>query len=255
MTHPSDQELLALEDGELTARPVRDLLGHLAECTSCAARRDEVRGNALRTSALLAAIDHRRPSVSVDAVIARARMSTGVQWRPLVAAGVAVIMLASAATAAVPGTALHRYLARVFAVSPAPLPRRAPTAPVAAPATRHLGASGIAFVPASTVEVVFRDGQTAGAIRITLRDSQFVRLEHYGGNAGYALTATGVVVENAGSRASYVLMLPRAGRHVVVRVGNRIVFARTNDHIATAAARDSSGSYVLAFTHLSGREP
>jgi hypothetical protein len=254
MTHPTDQELLAFEDGELTAHRHRHVVGHLAECASCEDRLGNWRARELRTTALLSALDHRARGVTVDAVIARASASAAAEWRPLIAAGVALLLLAGAATAAVPGSALRRYLDGVIATSPFSIPRRSHSIPVAAPAARH-AASGIAFVPGPTVDIAFREEQSTGAIRITLRDSEAVRLEHHAGRAGFTLTAAGVVVENTGSGASYLLLLPRDARQIIVRVGPHTVFARTHDNIATTAARDSSGSYVLAFTHLNRREP
>ena len=256
MTHASDEQLLAFEDGELTAGDHSRVAAHVAACASCASRLDDWRQGNRRTSALLGSLDHRASAVPVDVVIARASRAPAGNRRALIAASIALIVVAGGAAALVPGGALRHYIERVIAESPFAAPRGVPQTPVAAAVSAHQSAaSGIAFVPARVVEVAFRNGQMAGKIRITLSDSNVVRIRQDDGHGGFALTGAGVVVENAGSRASYAIMLPRAAHRAVVRVRNQIVFATANGDIATAAARDSSGSYVVAFTRLGDKEP
>lgn len=257
MTHPPEHELLAFADGELSTSRVHDVSGHLAECALCGTRLDEIRRSGARIPVLLSALDHRPFDVSASALIARATRPTTPRatrsitprWHSLIAAGIALLFLGSVATAAVPASIIRQYLARLFAVPSSTEPRRG-SAPVAMGAPEAVGANGVSFVPESTVDVLFRADQATGSIRVTLRDEPAVRVEHYAGSAGYALTANGIAVENTGAHASYTLMLPRSARQIIVRIGTRTVFTRSNDHIATAAAKDSSGSYLLVFSHV-----
>ncbi len=252
--HPSAQDLMAFEDGELTASTHRLVREHLAACPPCRMQVDHWHAEERHTRRLLSALDHRAPMVSVDAVIARANRPSRTEWRQVLAAGVTLTLLAGVATAAVPGSALRRYLDRHIAATTFPVPTRVRTVPNGARAPES-AASGIGFVPAAAIDIAFHHMQSAGTIRIMLRDTLAVRVEHSSGSAGYLLTSTGVEIENAGSRASYTLVLPRSATRISVRVGNRTIFTRTADGITTIAADDRSGAYVVTFTHLNERTP
>lgn len=248
--HPTDRELLALEDGELPTARQLALARHLAGCPACARRLHEWRESEVSAAALMRAVDHRPPEVAADLVIARATRDVVTRWRPAIAAGFAVLILGAAAVAAaLPGSTLRRYVQRVLA-APAATSRVPSTGVAAAVRPRQDGLSGIAFVPTSGVDIVFREMQTMGEIRITLGDASAVRVAHAGGHAAYSLDDAGVVVENARSSASYAIVLPRTGKRARILIGDHTVFAKKDDHIVTAAARDSSGSYVLVFTQL-----
>lgn len=249
MTHPAEHELLAFVDSELTGDHHAAVLDHVSGCRLCQSRVAERRNEAIRDSALFSALDHRAPRVSADALIARASRRRVWYQRPLLAAGVTLTLMAGVAAAAVPGSALRRYLTHVISgATIASAPRAASiTGRSSAPASP---ASGVGFLPASTVRIAFRDAQSEGVIRIALRDSAAVRVEHRAGRVGYVLTPTGVDIENAGSHASYLLLLPRAAKRIVVRVGDHTVFVKSGDHIDTITASDSDGTYTLPFTQL-----
>jgi anti-sigma factor RsiW len=253
MMHLSDEELLALDDGELPRRRTDRALQHLAECLACAQRLKGWRESEVQLAKLLHAVDHPAPAVSADQLIARATVLSTPHWRPALAAGFALLILAGAAAAAVPGSFVRRYAERMLARAPFSMAR--PASGRHAPSgAQQTAASGIAFVPSRDVEILFRDAQSAGEMRITLRDSDVVRVAHSGGSAAYTLTDAGVMVENVGSGASYAIVLPRGETRAVIRVGNRAVFTKRNAHVSTTAAQDSSGAYVLDFTHLSRRK-
>jgi hypothetical protein len=114
-------------------------------------------------------------------------------------------------------------------------------------------ASGIAFVPTQSVDVVFREVQRAGTIRITLGDSPALRVMHTEGVAGYTLTGSGVAVDNAHSGADYQIIIPRSAPLVRIRAGDREVFTKRGAHIAAAVAPDRGGVYEIAFAQLGGR--
>ncbi|MDQ6635158.1 MAG: zf-HC2 domain-containing protein [Gemmatimonadota bacterium] len=251
--HPSDETLQALAHGELPLARQSEVRRHLAECPACERLLVDWKETEAYAARLLRTLDHPAPTVSVDALIARAAPRVRTRRHAAVAAGIAALVVAGVAAAAVPGSPVRQYVERVMgtpsiARSPhAPMTRRTPIR------AAQPEASGIAFVPANSVEVTFRDSQLAGVLRITVADSIAVRIAQRGGSAGYALTDAGVSVENTGSIASYDLVLPRTLPHATVRVGQRIVFTTTHEHITTAAARDSSGSYVIRFTDVDKR--
>lgn len=249
--HLHDDELRAIVDGELADARATEALRHLAGCLECVRRLDRLRMVAEQTTELLSALDHARPPLSADAVIARANRVATTRHRAA-AAGLAALVIAGAAAAAIPGSPVRRYVAGVLARSH---PQTAGRLRQATPEASPEAASGIAVVPAARVEIVFRDVQPAGAIRISLADTGAVRITHWGGTAGYAVTDSGVVIDNAASTASYDVTIPRSVTRVRVRVGTLVVFAREGERISSIAARERGGSYVIEFPHLSGRIP
>ena len=124
--HPSDATLLALIHGELDDRAVE----RHADCTSrraleCAGRSAALARAEAETEALLSLLDHPVPSRPMP-VPRHARP----RWaRPAIAASLA-LLLAGAAAAAVPGTALHRWIAARLGAAPEQRP--APVAPARA---------------------------------------------------------------------------------------------------------------------------
>jgi hypothetical protein len=240
---------------ELPGSVVAATLHHLAECSECGQRLRRLRASNEDMAQLLREIDHPMPPVSLAAVLARAAQRRRTRRRGALAAGLATLVIAGAAAAAVPGSPVRRYVERVLIGQAGPQARRASTA---RPSTALLGVrqtapSGIAFVPVGDVEVRFREVQRAGTIRIRLTDATAVRITHVGGSAGYVLTAGGVSVENAGSGASYDITLPRTGAPAVVRVSDRVVFSKSDSAISTPALPDRGGSYVIAFPQLTSR--
>ena len=191
-------------------------------------------------SRLLASIDHRVPLVNVNDVIRRARTRSG---RPdLLIAAAALLAVAGVAAASVPGTFLNRYAERLLArVTQAP----ATVAP--APAASDAASRGISFVPGAQVDVDFRAVQTSGALQVRWVDAGTVLLAQTGSNgeAHYALTPTGVVVDNEGSTASYSLVLPRTLSRAHVRIAGRVVLSKDGDTVSCAGARDDSGTCVI----------
>jgi hypothetical protein len=252
--HLTDDELLALIDGELTPRGKGRAVQHLDECLSCAQRLEGWRESEAHAAELLRATDHPAPDVSADQVMALASRPPSRRWRAELAAGLALLILTAAATAAVPGSLLRRYAERLLARTSFSDTRVTPMGHHESSSPHHSAASGIAWVPVGDVEILFRDTQSAGVMRITLGDSGAVRVAHQGGSAGYSLTNTGIVVENAGSSASYAIVLPRGEARVVIRVGDRAVFKKRDSQITADGVRESRGTYVVAFTKLGRRK-
>jgi hypothetical protein len=191
-------------------------------------------------SRLLASIDHRVPVVNVNDVIVRARRRPG---RPhLLIAAATLLAVAGVASASVPGTFLNRHAARLVARVTQTPPNIAP-----APTASDAAARGISFAPGAQVDVDFREPQASGALRVRWADVGTVLLAQTGSNgeAHYALTPTGVVVDNEGSVASYSLVLPRTLPRARVRIAGRVVLSKDGDTVSCAGARDDSGTCVI----------
>lgn len=192
-------------------------------------------------SRLLASIDHRVPLANVNDVIRRARTRTG---RPsLLIAAMALLAVAGVAAASVPDTILHRYAQRLFARV-----TQAPATVASAPAASDAASRGISFEAGAQVDVDFRAAQASGALQVRWADVSTVLLAQTGSNgeAHYALTPDGVTVDNAGSTASYSLVLPRALPRARVRIAGRVVLSKDGDTVTCAGARDDSGTCVIA---------
>jgi len=192
---------------------------------------------------LLISIDHPVPAVDVNAVIMRARARSG--WRSALLAAAAVLVVATAATATVRSSLAHLLERMHTARSTAQSTRTSGTAVNGAAASR-----GIAFVPGVQVDVEFRAVQPSGELQVRWADASSVLLTQTGaeGDAHYALTPTGVIVDNAGSAASYSLVLPRTVQRARVRIAGREVLAKSGETISCSGARDEKGICTIVLT-------
>jgi hypothetical protein len=196
-------------------------------------------------SAMLRSIDHRAPRISADVVMARVR------WRhtrnSALLAAAAVVVAATIATAAVPGTALNGFVRGLLGVRARPVAQsERPSSVVPAPLP-VAAARGIAFVPGDHANVVFRASQASGELRLRVADVASVRVTQLteGGDARYDLTPDGVDVDNAGSTASYELVLPTALVRATVRVGGRVVASKERAVLSCGGKRPAAASCVL----------
>lgn len=192
---------------------------------------------------LLASIDHPVPPVDVHEVIMRARARSG--WRSALLAAAAVLVVATAAAATVRSSFVARLLDRMHA-RPTSQSARAPSAVAIGVAASR----GIAFVPGGQVEVEFRAAQPSGELQVRWADASSVLLTQTGaeGDAHYALTPTGVIVDNARSAASYSLVLPRTVQRARVRIAGREVLAKNGETISCSGARDDGGICTIVLT-------
>ncbi len=186
---------------------------------------------------LLSSIDHRVPAIRANNVIARARRRAG--WHVALIAASALLAVASVSTAAVRSGFVTRLVDGIRGA------RHEAPARLKETSTADVNASrGVAFVAGAQVDVDFRAPQTAGAVQVRWVDSGSVLLTQTGamGEAHYALTPTGVIVNNERSTASYTLVLPRSASRVRVRIAGREVAAKSGDVIACAGVRDAKDS-------------
>jgi hypothetical protein len=192
-------------------------------------------------SRMLASIDHPVPALRANDVITRARIRSG--RRSALLAAAAVILLASVATATVPGSYLRRYLQHLLdGRAPAATARQTVDAAASVAASR-----GIAFTPGPQVDVDFRTEQASGALQVRLADVSSVMLAQTGsrGEAHYALTPDGVLVDNGGSTASYSLVLPHALARARVRIAGRLVFSKDADSVSCTGSRVDTNGCVI----------
>ena len=192
-------------------------------------------------SGMLASIDHPAPLLRADDVIRRVRMR--MKRRSALLAAAAVIAVAGVAAAAVPGSFVHRYLERLSAHRSASSTALGATAPTANDAASR----GIAFAPGAQLDVDFRAEQVSGALEVRWAETPLVQLSQTGasGDAHYALTPGGVIVDNGGSTASYSLVLPRTLARAHVRVAGRVVLFKEGETVSCVGVRADSGTCVI----------
>ena len=195
-------------------------------------------------SRMLASIDHPIPPLDVGVVMRRARVRS--RRRSALLAAAAVLMVASVATATVPGSFARRYLERWLDG------RSVPHAPPISEQARGDAASdggsrGIAFAPGRQVDIDFKAEQTSGALQVRWADVATVMLTQTGSqsDAHYSLTPDGVIVDNAGSRASYSLVLPQTLAQARVRVAGKVMLSKEGQTISCAGVREDTGSCVI----------
>lgn len=192
---------------------------------------------------LLASIDHPVPAIRANDVVMRARASSG--WRSALIAATAVFAVASVAAASVHSSFVTHLLEQI---------RGTPSSAHAARASGEAAGAGlsrgIAFVPGDRVEVEFRAAQPSGALQVRWVDAGSVLLTQTGaeGEAHYALTPMGVIVDNGRSTASYSLVLPRTVARARVRVAGREVLAKDADTISCGGTRDSNDLCTIVLT-------
>lgn len=203
--------------------------------------------------ALLSALDHLPPSVGAGDIIALARQRHRARRR-IRRIMLGAVFAATAAAAAPAASPLWQLASRVLAGTAPPV--KSPERPAAIPALAPPSLRGIAFVPGPFAEVVFRNAQPSGAFRIRVENAPTLRVTRASGDGRFALTPTGVVIENGTSDLAYQISMPEHAARIVVRVGNRVVFMKDNARISAAVGRDSGGSYVIPFSSsISSRRP
>ena len=249
--HLTDEELEDLAAGELAAQERRRLRLHLAECDVCAARLRAIELADRRIAERLSWLDHPVPVVDAETLMARARRS---RPRPAaLAAGLAGLLVAAAAAAAViPGFPVQRLVERAISEwkgDPSPAPEAAPE-----DATPPLQ-SGVSFAPAPELEIAFVAAQSEGALRISLADASEVQVREVGGTSAYALDPAELVIDNRSGAGRYEILLPRSLRRVRIRIGDRVVFEKDGPAISARGSVDAGGSHVVPFAPELQRDP
>ena len=215
--HPTDATLLALLHGELDDRAASAERTHLASCAECAARAAALGRADAETGALLSLLDHPVPSRPMP-VPRHARP----RWaRPAIAASLA-LLLAGAAAAAVPGTALHRWVVARFSAAPAPEPRPAPVAPAPRPAEAQAG--GVELPGSGALTVTFAMPESAGRLMVSAGSRGGAVLHAFGGDVGYQVGKGRITVNHRRPAGRYPLEVPADLARLTVVVAGRTVF-------------------------------
>ena len=248
--HLSVRDVALLADDELAGEAVAEsarIRAHVVACPACAAR--VIAGARLNatTSELLQVLDVPVPDVSLPSVIARAQRRRRPSYLRAAAAVVAFVGTAVTA-AALPSSPFHRPVMRMLE---AITPRRSPAAratgarPAPVPAQQR---GGISVTPVQHLDVAFTQEQRSGTLHLVFADTQVATLSSTDSQASYQVGEDRIGVVNTGAGGNYELVIPRALRHVSVRIGTAVVFRRDGETVTATAPREPGGGYAISLT-------
>ncbi len=247
--HPADNAWQALGDGELSAVPAHALRQHRDGCARCQQRCSELETAQRECGALLAVLDAPMPSVDVNVVIwlAQARREASA-WRSI-AAAVAIVLIGAAATVAAASPLVWQMIARAWQTvvsTPRPVgsPNVGPTVGETTPQP-----VGIAIEPRGAVRIAFQAVQVGGEIRIALTNDSGKVSVVANRSVPYSVRSTTVVISNAGTDATYDIVIPRNSPQATVLVAGEEVFVKDGWRVSThLAGVGQADRYVLPFS-------
>ena len=236
--HLTEPELAALTHGDVSA-PSGAALAHLASCPDCSARLEMLRAADREVAGLLRGVDHGTPRVRgaafVDTLHARRRRIAAI------AAGLAFCV--AGAAAALPNSPLHQLLLRALSRTESPRTRNANR--VGEPVRPTPGA-GVAFIPGSSLDVLFKNPRSGGHLRILLVDGPRMTATA-DGDAAFSIHQSQLEVNDRGVAMSFTLEIPRAVSDVQIRAGSETIFAKHAGTVSDSPSKDSTGAYTFEF--------
>ena len=245
--HLDEERIERMRDAEGPADGLAADRRHVLACAQCAALLERATADAEDVRRWLGALDPPVAEADVVEETLRATLARAAPARrrriPALAAAAVLVVVAGAAFA-VPGSPLRAW---VIALVSGPLRagRSSEPAPGTAPPETVAEAprSGVAIAPGPSVVVRFTTTQAAGSIAVRLVDDPEVLVEGPAGAARYASGAGRIVVDNAGSTASFEVLVPRSAPKVEIRVAGRRLFLKDGDRVTAVAG--AGGAYIL----------
>ena len=208
--------------------------------------------------ALLRHLDHPLPSVQATELMKRAGRRPWT-WMGKAAAMLLIVGAGGIAWAA-PGSVLPSLVAkattwivgaRTAQVRPVPVAAPAPApAPVPSPAF-----SGVAVSPGAHLIIAFSSTQTEGAARVSLADASDVSVRTAVGAAAFTSTDDRLIIDNAKSRATFEIVIPRNAARVEILVEGRRVFEKVGLRVTARNAQQSRDLYVLPLARSGANRP
>ena len=244
MPHFTEGELQAYLDAEVNA-PARDeIAAHLDSCPVCESELETLRGAAGLFAYAVQLADIPTPAFSMAGLRIRGRAEAawqlaGFSRRALARAAVLIVSVAAAASAAVPGSPLRRWVESVWRqMTTAEAPEAVPVAPpVAEPAQPSIAepAPGFAAIQPVGGHALVRliDAAPGMRIRVLLVDSSKVTVTANGAASNAQLgTATGRLDVTGAGPGEVVIQLPHTanatvqvnGATYIVKVGGELEF-------------------------------
>jgi anti-sigma factor RsiW len=243
--HPTEGMWQEFLDGESDPPIQRELAIHSDICADCQRTVAALGRRRVFAAELLDSLDGHVPARRLADVLSRPRSRPRTSRRSLLVAAMIALCVVTAAGAVVRTGMVHR--AMNWLLGPAPqVESQYPSAPAAIP--KRASSTGIAFVPAGTVDIAFEEWPRRGEIEIALREATEVSIIASAPSA-YSVREGRVLVANRGVTASYRITLPQHVRLASIRVGDRMVFSKRGDALSTQARKTGPDSYLLSFSN------
>ena len=235
--HPNDATLLALIHGELDLPQAAATRRHLSDCAACADRHAALRAGDAEIGTLLAVLDHPAPKLPLPAAaVSRPR------FRSAALAASLALLLAGGAAAAVPGTAINRWIRSRLDGAPPTAPRTASPAPTAAPAAPAQAPGGVELPASRALLVTFATPESSGVLTVSVTDRADAALRAYGGDVAYQVGDGRIAVDNRRPAQRYTLEVPAAVGRLTVLVAGRRVFDSAERPLSAAPTSISLSS-------------
>lgn len=263
MTHAPEGTLVAYLDDEVTAAERAEIEGHLAACDACAAELRVLAGFSDTFGSAVATLDvpapvahaHREFVANREAAPGRTRVlqlrRMGV--RSLAKAASLALVLAGAASAAIPGSPVRRWVAgawdRVTALfdggqEVAEVPVTPPAPPVVGP--EEVPAFGAAIPPSNgSVRIVLSDLEPGARVRVRVVDEDVAWLRSAGTEG--RLSRNPGRLEAAGF-GDVTIDIPRSVVSARVELDGRVLFLKSGDSVQAVAPAETTGTDEFLFT-------
>jgi anti-sigma factor RsiW len=226
MSHLDDGTIQAFLDDELPRQERRAAAEHLLGCDRCRnAREDLERATALFSEAV--ATLNAEPTGAVPRAALAAAGRPGAPGSFVKAAGL-VLLLAAAASAAVPGSPVREWIESAVepAPEPTPMPEPPPVEPVPAPEP-----AGVALVPDGAVEVRLADLEGV-TIRLAQTDGESVAVSAVGADRDPTFRTRPGQIEVAGSAGGQLIIeIPRSAGAIRVLVDGEVYAEQANGEL------------------------
>lgn len=242
MKHLDDGTLQAFLDHELTSGERASAAEHILACDDCREVRDDLaRANAVFAEAM-AAVDVAAPERA--APTARDGGGLGLGAGSLVKAAGLVLLVAAAASAAVPGSPVRQWI--TGAVEPAPVvePTVREIEPVEVDAPVDAPPAGVSFAPGDDVEIVIT-GMEDATIRLVETDGRDVTVAARGATTDPTFsTGSGVIEIRGGVGGVLTIQLPRSLRSARLLVDGELYAEKEAGALHLRVPADSDGAHV-----------
>lgn len=241
--HLDTETLQRLLHDELDPRHEAASRRHLDACPDCRERLADAGRRETRIFGLFEELDH-EPTAAQLALpgshhAAREPARNRLAWYRI-AASIAFVIAAGGILYALPGSPLREWISGRGA------DERGVGEEGAGRSEEVAGAlSGLTVRPDGPYEIAFLARQSSGRIRVELTPSGDVQIRVAGEPVGLESGPDRLVVSNAGSSASYEILLPDGGPPIGILLDGRIVFRKQGDRVDTAADLDPSGAYLI----------
>lgn len=230
--HLDEETLQRLLHGELAGPGESRARTHLASCRECARRLEEAAREEERIFGLLETLDHAPPATGPESILAGGPAPE--RWRSRIAAGVAFLLVVGGIAVAVPGSPVRDWVRGALRGEP-------PPAAVEADRPGEESVAGVSVDPGELIEVAFEESQERGRILVRLVRAPELQVRIHGGSPGIRVHSDRIVVANAGSAASYEILVPESAPRVRVRVGARVLFEKEDEEARAPTTRSEEG--------------